>query len=306
MTQQELLNEKIEQEINRLLDKGVPRVDISILEYFSNYKPNDDVLFLADFLIDDYKEYRNLIKKLDILEEPFLTTIKNEEIKSNQKLEDVNGFVIDLLLNSKVPCTTNNLIEQKNKNTILNKLGFINSHKVLLLGAEELNKTTIRKDNSSIVKLNEHEVDYIPIDYKYINQAIEHILSIYNDSTIQHETDIFFKPILLHGLIASLQLFTDGNTRLGRVYQNILMWDLSKNIDSFKDLNTPILYSSLALLKHSTKNEYRQQIKDIATNPSNLNLNNFLYYKLLNIENQLNLNKSKIEETAKTFNKRLY
>lgn len=108
-------------------------------------------------------------------------------------------------------------------------------------------------------------------------------LTIYYNSNI-HENYTLVKPTLIHGLIGALQIFNDGNTRFGRTLQSLKTYELTeKNLGRYFSL--PTLYTSDAYFDY--REQYRNKIADIAINPDNESLNNWVNFNLNRAEDQI-------------------
>lgn len=294
------------EKIKRYYKDTASKVNISILRYFDEIKISDDNKFLAEDILGTYKEYLFLINKLEKYKKPFIEVLKEKDIVRNQGYEGVNPTFVDVYLKSNAPSATEQLIKDKKNGTIYTKDDFVLSHGRMLLGAYSSKEVLsgLRKENNTYVtkKVDNHLVtDYYPVDYKEIETAIQYILKIYNDNAIINEYDVMIRPILIHGLIAALQMFKDGNTRLARVYENIMVWNLSNNVCEFED--NPTIYMSEAIYKYADRSEYRKLISDIAITPNIQTLNKWIEYNLVLIESQIYLNRDKISDILPNISK---
>lgn len=139
------------------------------------------------------------------------------------------------------------------------------------------------------------DVSYIPIDYSDINEALDKILDILNKKDFVNIESIFVNPIFLHGFIAALQCFKDGNSRLARILFHCKLWQLT-NFFYNSNLESPALFTSEAILHYEKQEIYRELIKQIAINPNNENFNKWLQFNLLLVEKQIYLNQDKMHE----------
>lgn len=296
-----------EQKIENQVKSGqVKRVSIDIIETFDKILISDDNKYLTKDILENYKTYLELLNKLKEYKPSFIKVLKEQEILRNQSLEGIDRLIVDVFMKHGAPSTTEQLIEDKKYGSNYTKNDFIKSHSKLLLGVCSPNiiNEGIRTRNLSYVNKKENDkivVDYIPVDYKDIEKGIDYILKIYNNKNITNETDILIKPIMIHGLIAALQMFKDGNTRLARIYENIMIWDLSNKIYNFEQ--DPSIYISEAIYKYADRSEYRKLISNIAINPNIDTLNKWIEYNLLLIEKQIFLNRDKIEKIYPTIKK---
>ena len=125
--------ESIEKLIDDLLNKGtVKKTGLEVLDYYSKFKPDDDSKYLIE---DIFNLYQNYLESLTILaehKEIFLKTLKQEEIKRNQALEDVSPFLIQMFMNTKHKSATNLTIQLMNNNKIFTIDDLILIHKTIL------------------------------------------------------------------------------------------------------------------------------------------------------------------------------
>ena len=124
---------------------------------------------------------------------------------------------------------------------------FINGHKFLLKGtnSQKYVDKKYRTDNKACVGKvlpdGSRKINYFGINYEDIDEAIERVLNFYNSDIFDEH--IFLKSQIIHGLLASLQMFDDGNTRYARILQNIKLYSLTKKyLDP--SLNSPVLYGT--------------------------------------------------------------
>ena len=114
----------------------------------------------------------------------------------------------------------------------------------------------------------------------------------YNESD-NCKQNIFFKSFLIHGIIAALQVFDDGNTRLARLLQNTNIYKQTKDLID-NNLNSPALYVTRAY--YPQRNEYRSLIRNMAIEPNNENINNWIKFNLRRTEDTLYCNNEKVEK----------
>ena len=136
--------------------------------------------------------------------------------------------------------------------------------------------------------------DFKPM-FSLIKKYIEdnnYDLAYYNQETA-NEIDILLKPLIVHGLIAALQMFEDGNTRLGRVIQSIELWHLSNQFLETK-LPQPALYMSRSY--YPFREQYREKITNIVVENNQEGWNNWLHFNLNRIEDQIQFNEYNLEQ----------
>ena len=107
----------------------------------------------------------------------------------------------------------------------------------------------------------------------------------------------FVRPIVYHGLIAALQLFNDGNTRYGRLFQHVELWGMLSQYDDTKT-ELPILYATRQYIPH--RNEYRKLIQDIVTKKDDEAWKEWISFNLKRLQDGM----YKSEEDLKQITKR--
>ena len=155
-----------------------------------------------------------------------------------------------------------------------------------------------RKNNNFYVGYTENNTRvalYYPISYDEIKQAMT-ILFSYYDKEISNTEEIFIKPFIIHGLLAALQIFEDGNTRFARTIQHVNLFSLTQqNLDD--SLELPSIYFSKTYIPY--RNEYRHLISQIAINPSHENWNNWIAFNLKRLQDQIFFNEENLKRTRR-------
>ncbi len=296
----ELTNNEVK--LEDLIKNGdVKQTGPFVIDKALEYKPSiENIELIKEILI----LYRNYISSLSLLEEykeNFLEALRKEETKKNQMLEDIDPFVISILMKTYPHSATMIAIDKKHKNIKLTKETLCKMNGILINGLNKGDKIHgFRKSNNSFVgtKIGKTKnISYIPIDYKQIEQTAKTILNIYNEN-IKKEEEILIKPMIIHALVAALQMFKDANTRLARILQHIEFWDLSSKFYSL-ELPTPALFTSESLF--NKRDEYRELIKEIAINPNNEAFDNWITFNALIFEKQIYKNQDKLEKCHKAF-----
>lgn len=300
--------ENIEELINSLINSGiVKRTTLEVLDIYNNFELDDDSKYLLEDILGLYKEYLNSLLILNEHKEVFLKTLKQEEIKRNQALENVSPFLIQMFMNAKHKSATNLTIQIMKERNLFSKDDLILINKTILNGLSlslDNSANHLRTANNSFVGKFKTEngrikfiddVSYIPIDYSDINEALYRILDILNKKDFVNIESIFVNPIFLHGFIAALQCFKDGNSRLARILFHCKLWQLT-NFFYNSNLESPALFTSEAILHYEKQEIYRELIKQIAINPNNENFNKWLQFNLLLVEKQIYLNQDKMHE----------
>ncbi len=279
---------KITSEIKQAIDSGVPVVDMNIFNYLDKLKINKQNIDLTEYTLELYEE---LVKKLYTMDQniadKYLLQLKNADIIDNQSLEKEDSFLISLYRYFEKKAAIDFLIE--NYGNGLNKDKLVDIHDNVLKGTSSSKKRGLRTDNFKFVgswQNGERKIQYFPILYTQIYEAIDRFLEFYNSNinNLDNEYNIFVKPIIYHGLLAALQLFNDGNTRFARLIQNVEIWGLMNNkLD--KPLNLPILYATKQYFPY--RNEYRNLIKNIAIYHDEDSWNEWIKFNLKRFQESL-------------------
>ena len=152
-------------------------VHLDIIDRIIDTKLNDSNNDYNKFIIESYQEYLEELKKFpsNVLER-YLKTLKDADLRDNQKVENVDSFLINLLLQSE----RKHAIDEALKNNELDEKTFLHMHKILLKGANsDLQHYNYRPNNISFVGYFEGEgenrkriINFLPLDYKDIPKAV--------------------------------------------------------------------------------------------------------------------------------------
>ena len=238
---------------------------IKDLDLASDTQIKNGVEYTHELYLEYLKHIRESLTKYQQRE--FGKTLKNMDIIDNQALEKEDSFLVALSMgvSGDRKYAINEMI--KNYGNKINKEKFLKYHDLLLKGTSSYDKLGIRDCNTKFVGSwprgqEEPNISYFPIDYKDIHQAIDKFIRYYNDhiNDTTNDYDEFIKPILYHGLIAALQMFNDGNTRYGRLFQHVELWGMLNNFEESKT-ELPIVYGTRQYFPYREK--YRGLIEDI-------------------------------------------
>ena len=303
--------------ISNIVNLGdIKQTGLYVFDALDNFKLSSNNKFLIEDITDLYMNFISSLEQLEEYKTPFLKSLKEEEIKSNQALESISPFLIQVFMNSNHKSATNFAIRDKlnGRNCTINNL--CKYHKILLNGLatsiEEESK--YRTDNNTFVGSfsispltgeisSIKNVSYLPIDYKDIKVALDKILKLYNKKDILELSDIFVNPIIIHGLLAALQCFRDGNTRLSRVLEHVSIWDLANKYLENSYVELPVIYSSDAIIRLNKRGVYRNLIKEFAVNPSTAIFNEWITFNMLLFEKQIYYNQDRLGETMSVLKK---
>ena len=287
-----ITREVVEREVNEAMKSGMYSIaDLSMFEQIDSINISDKLLLHLQYTNDIMREYLNEIvelegKKPGLLE--FLKAIKEADVIDNHSLEKENSFLIGFY--SQVPRETamERLIRYSKADKDITSKNFFDLQHALLYGTLSDGENNVRKRNDKFVGRivnGERIIDYFPIDYKDVKEAANRLVEIYNGRFTNDEFDnVFFQPFLLHGLIASMQIFDDGNTRLGRVMQHALIWQLINERTEF-NFELPPLYATRAYYPHRGK--YRELIARLVKENDNEAWNKWFDFNLDRVEDSI-------------------
>lgn len=295
------LSQEEKKELIALRNTGeYPIASMSIFDSIDNLKLEDWTIETEIELLEEYKEYLGIIQSMSKEKQKiFLDALKSNEIKANQLMEREDPFFVELGSRKDTIFALDYLLKSENMDPNV----LIEAHKIILRGSESEHycRRNYRKDNATYVtKPGYYEgntkIHYFALDYHDIPDALDKIVNYYN---IEDEEHIFIKPIVTHGLIAGLQLFDDGNTRLARTIQNIQIFKNSKNLLS-KIPKQPILYNSASYKMYG--GQYRELIGNVIIDESDEVWNRWIRFNLNCLKEQININ----EERAKKYKGKIY
>ena len=257
-----------------------------------NLKIYDNTLFHLEDTKEKYKEY---IDKLLTLEPKkikyFLLNLKNREIINNQEAELEQSFLLELFKltqrQDSIDITMQHFEDDNVDKTELKKI-----HRIVIKGSSDDISANYeyRRDNNKWVghygTNGVQRVDYYPPDYNEISELMDITLDYLNKQNDRNDefNDIFIKPFIVHALIAYIQPFGNGNTRLARVIQHGKICKMTNEIYN-TEFATPAMYLSKNYLL--TRNQYRGIIKEIAVNKDSDSWNKWFNYNLNMIDEQV-------------------
>ena len=237
------------------------------------------------------KNYMTYLEKLHELNDKtlkiFLKTLKDRELINNQETELEETFLMELYRYHQRKDSIG-IVVKLFEDKVITKEEIRKLHRVVIKGSsdDQPKNYNYRSDNDKWVgsygtggKIN---VDYYPPDYHEIGNLMDYSLEfLNNDSSTSNLNSLLIKPFIVHGLIAYIQPFGNGNTRLSRVLQHGKIWQMT-NDNLGTNLSLPVLYLSKNYLM--TRPQYRQLISKIATEQ---NWNAWINYNLNMVDEQL-------------------
>ena len=263
----------------------IPTVNLKIFDSIYSLPFSQFVVDHENDTEELYTHYINDVLELkddDLIS--YLNAIKSVEIVDNQSLEKEDSFLMNLYMQTE---RTNAIDFLINNGVTLNRDAFINAHKLILKGtsSQKFSDKDHRIDNEAFVVRVENGnpmIRYFALPYTDIEEAIKKIMEFYNSDT--YDDRIFLKSQIIHGLVASLQLFDDGNTRYARILQNLKLSELTNKKYNY-NLPLPALYGTRAYFPHRSK--YRELISNLAINPNYENWDAWFNFNLNRTEDAI-------------------
>ena len=245
------IREIIEKEVNKAMESGLYSIaGLDMFDRLGEIKINDNLNMHLEYTDELLREYLGELMELKFLRPgltEFLKASKSGDVRDNQSLEKENSFMIGLYSQMPRETAIDRLIRYYKNGKIITCKNLYALNNTLLYGTSSEELQTVRTCNNKFVgkfENGERIISYFPIDCKDINKAAERLVLLYNCRLISDGFDnVFFQPFLVHGLVATLQLFNDGNTRLGRVMQHSLMWQLINERTEF-EFDLPPIYAT--------------------------------------------------------------
>lgn len=287
LTQEEI--KRAEQEL-REKEVDIDLVIDSVYHIYFNESMRDEMIYT----LDEYKEYLKKIQQLKKEDQKlFLETLKLDEILVTQLIEKkdyeiiLNSMMDDNIRKDSIDYLVRKVLSDKPVNTC--HIKFV--HKIIMDG-------TLNKSNVSLQKINNYRgndlswvggwvngkpvIQYAPPKSEKIQPSLEKIIDFMNDESYHKtEFDCFVHPIIVHALIAILQPFYDGNTRVCRLLQSIYFL---LNTNRVYNLNYSLPLLAMSQEYYAFSSNYRSLIANIAMNPNQENWEQWIMYNLRNIQ----------------------
>jgi len=280
--------------LDEIIESGKYKVvDLNFFNYLNNLEFTKEVLEEEKVFLESYYQYIQEIKSLPAdLQTLFLKALKNDEIVSSHSLEKVNPFMVSMYMLTKRKTAMDKLLSLKHPIT---SQDFKRLHYTLLENTPSSEENLkFREINNIFVGyyLNgEREIEYIPIDYKLIPQAVLKLLDYYNREESSYQL-AFLKGFIVHALIAGLQIFKDGNTRFGRLFQHKILFDSTKKFIE-PSLELPALYASKNYYLY--RKQYRDLIKNLVIYNDQESWNKWFVFNFHRFEDQIMMNEGHIK-----------
>lgn len=299
-------NEKIQKEINAAMQSGL--YSIAGLNMFDNLEKIEisenlslHLEYTEELLYEFLEELMELSGKTPGLSH-YLEAIKKGDVIDNQSLEKENSFLIGLYYNLSRETAIDKLIKYYKSNKEITGKDLFELHSTLLTGTQLSDTDSIRTQNNKFVGRfinGERIIDYFPIDYKETAEAANRIAKLYNSRFTEYPfNNIFFQPFLIHGLIGALQIFSDGNTRMGRVMQHALMWQLINEKTKF-NFELPPIYATRSY--YPNRGKYREKITTLVKENNNQAWNDWFDFNLNGIEDNIYASRENVKALKRQF-----
>lgn len=297
MNTEELI--KMDQEIDKEMKSGkYPVVHSDIISKMIDIQLNDKILDENARIFETYCEYLDKLEEIQKLDlKRVLKLFKGADIIDNQKLEKEDSFLISVYMQIQ----KEHAIDYILKSTNLDTDSLLEAHGMLLDGTSSSKKFDnfhYRMNNRRVVGAwvnGVRHIDYFPIPYDEIDTAMNEFLDYYQENETREEY-LFIKPFLIHGMLASLQVFDDGNTRFGRLLQHVNLFHQTNSILN-KDFSNPTIYITRMYYQYYQK--YRELIKELVTDCNNDVLIEWGIFNLRRLEEQIWNNSSNVEKVLR-------
>lgn len=268
-----------------------PTVGLEVIETVKNLRISNDVLdHVKDTQLRLKENYLDVICSFSGTNpglKEYLNAIKASDIMNNQTMEKESSFLVGLYMQTNKQSAIDKLIRKLKTKGIITDKDIINIHGTLLYGTSCENDEKVRTHNYKFVgrkyQSGKVEIDYFVIDHEDIPEANRALAEIYNKPLGIEEVDsnIFLRPFIVHGLFGALQIFEDGNTRMGRIMQHTLMWQLINEQMGFDFEQLPI-YATRAY--YPMREKCREKIKNIVVENNDQAWSDWFHFNLDRIE----------------------
>lgn len=260
---------------------------MELLERIDEIKLNDNNKYYLDEILVSYKDYLEKISQFEPkLLKNFLDTLKEMELINNQEAEKESTMLMVLYKNSHRNDSIKKIVKLYLEKRDITKEDLKQLHKLLMSGTQNDLKTYNFRDTDdefvgAINSDGSKRIDYMPVPSSEIESDIDKVLDFLNHKKVDNP---FINPFIIHALIAVMQPFYDGNTRLSRLVQYAEIW---KNTNTLygKEFESPIIYLSKNYL--ISRGFYRDLITNLAVNKNNEAWNKWFTYNLNMLSEQL-------------------
>ena len=294
-----------EAEVEALIKAGAPMANMEMFNTLDHYVPSEKVKNQVEFTIDIYKELVEQIHEYpEEFQSRFLDFLKRNDVRDNQSIEKEDMFMISFNAMYDKEFAIDKLLDRYGK--VLTSEDFEEIHDLLLAGSSSSDKKGYRFNNLKFVgvynpnvpatfRSGDRVIEYFPIDYRQIEAAVDKLLDYYNHhiKDLTNEYDVLIKPMVFHGLVAALQLFQDGNTRYGRLFQSVEMFELL-NQQLGLDLPLPIVYATRQYA--GFRDQYRNLVKKLVIENNEQAWEEWFLFNMNRIQDAIWYNEMKLKE----------
>ena len=293
-------HEIIQKEVRDAMNSGLYSIaSLDMFDVVSKLEMTENLELHLDYtneLLTDYlSELMELSNSKPGLND-FLKALKSGDIFDNHKLEKENSFMVELYSQIYRETAIGRLIKYYKNNRELTGKDIFSIHQTLLNGTLSEGVKSVRTVNDKFVgRFVNHErvIDYFPIDYKDVREAANKIAELYNSRLSGDIYDnVFVQSFLIHGLIAALQIFSDGNTRMARVMQHALIWQLINEKTEF-NFEMPPVYATRSY--YPFRGKYRDMIANLVISGNNDAWNDWFDFNLNRIEDSIYVGRENIK-----------
>ena len=266
---------------------------MEIIKGVTNLKVYDNTLFHLEDIEKAYTTYLDKLLKSGLSPKTIgllLQVLKNRELLNTQQAEQENSFLISIYQMSQRKNSIDTMVKYLHGKHRLTSKQFQELHKMTIEGTSDDIKENYpyRTDNEKWVGSygtnGSRNIDYMPPDYNDIPELADYILEFLSNDSTNLFDNVFIKPFAAHALIAYLQPFGNGNTRVARLLQHGYIWKESMEKYNLK-LESPALFLSENYLM--TRQYYRALLKNIAVEKDNDAWNKWFNYNLNMVDEQL-------------------
>ncbi len=294
-----------QQQIESIINAGAPIVKLNIFDILDGYVPSEYIKNQIEYTKELYLDLVDKLKEFNEEDQiTFLKTLKDTDIIDNQSIEKEDPFLITLHRNFESVFSVDLLLDKLTFGEKISKEEFVKIHDILLLGTSSENKLGLRDNDLKFVgsyevnpqtkfSFENRAISYFPLKHTEIDTAISKFLNFINSGvTPNNEYDIVLLPMACHGLISALQLFKDGNTRYGRLIQNVLIYKLA-NEELGLNLALPLVYATRQYAAY--RGEYRKKIENIVLNNDTKAWEEWFDFNLKRIQDGLYYNTNSLD-----------
>ena len=264
---------------------------LEIFDTIKNIDVSDKLIKHLDYTTEILTEHLGEISELKDRKpglNEYLKALKVGDIVDNQSLEKENSFMIGLYMQVKKENAIDKLIKILKQKGEISGTDISRVHNTLLYGTSSEDINLVRNKNDKFVGTvdnNGIQIDYLPIDYRDIKIALEELAKLYNNrESFNYLDNLLFQPFLIHGLFGAFQIFNDGNTRMGRLMQHALLWQLINENTEYNFDNPPI-YATRSYFPY--RGEYRDRIASLVIDNNSEAWNKWFDFNLNRIEDQI-------------------